>query len=82
MSREETLVGQTSLSPFTVSHRTNDPSDNIKEASKERLTLCAAFSRALDENTDISDTAKPVILIRAVTVGFDVEPLDRISINT
>ena len=34
--------------------------------------MCAAFSLALDESTDISDTALLVIFIRADTVGFDV----------
>ena len=63
---------QTSLSHFTVSHRTNDLSDNIKETLKERLRLCVAFSLDLDESTDISDTALLVMFIRAVTVGFDV----------
>ena len=36
------------------------------------MKSCAAFSLALDDNTDISDTAQLVIFIRAVTVGFDV----------
>ena len=61
------LVKQTSLS-----HRTNDLSDNIKETLKERFKLCEAFSLALDESTDISDTAQLVIFIRAVTAGFDI----------
>ena len=59
------------FSRFTVSRRTDDLSDNNKETLKERLQSCAALSLALDENTDINDTAKLVIFIRAVTVGFD-----------
>ena len=51
------LAEQTSLSRFTVLCRTNDLSDNIKEILKERLKSCEAFSLALDESTDISDTA-------------------------
>ena len=50
----------------------NDPTDDIKETLKERLKLCAAFSLASDESTDISDTAQLVIFIRAATVEFDV----------
>ena len=38
------LVDQTSLSRFTVSRRTNDLSDNIKETLKEKLKSCEAFS--------------------------------------
>ena len=45
---------------------------NIIETIKERLKSYAAFSMALDENTDISDTTQHVIFIRAVTAGFDV----------
>ena len=68
------LVDQTSLLRFTVSRRTDDLSDNIKETSKEILKSRAAFILALDENTDIGDTALLFICIRAVTVCFhDVE---------
>nr|XP_039250069.1 general transcription factor II-I repeat domain-containing protein 2-like [Styela clava] len=76
------LEEQTSLSRFTVSCRTNDLSDNIKETLKERLKSCEAFSLALDEGTDISDTAQLVIFIRAVTAGFDIveEFLDMASL--
>ena len=66
------LVEKTTLSRFAVSLRTNDLSDYIKETLKERLKSCAAFSLALDESTDKSDTALLVIFIRVVTVGFDV----------
>ena len=63
---------QTSLFCFTISHRINDLLYNIKKTLKEILKLCEAFSLALDENTDISDTAQLVIFIRAITVGFDI----------
>ena len=78
------LVGQTSLSRYTVSRRTNDLSDNTKETLKEILKSCAAFSLALDECTDISETAQLVVFIRAITVGLDVveEFLDMASLST
>ena len=78
------LVEQTSLLCFTVSRRTNDLSDNIKETLKERLKSCAAISLALDESTDISDTALLVTFISSVTVGFDVveELLDMTSLSS
>ena len=66
------LVEQTSLSRFSVSRRTNDPSDNIEEALIERLKSYAAFSLVLDESADIGNTAKLVIFSRAVNDGFDV----------
>ena len=43
-----------------------------KKLKRERLKSCEAFNLALDESTDISDTAQLVIFIRAVTDGFDV----------
>ena len=78
------LVDQTSLSRFTVSRRTNDLSDNIKETLKEKLKSCEAISLALDESTDISDTAQLVIFIRAVTAAFDIveEFLDMASLSS
>ena len=78
------LVEQIGPSRFTVSRRTNDLSDNIKDALKERLKLCVDFSQALDVNTDISDTAKIVMFIRAVTVGLDVveEFLDMANLSS
>ena len=63
---------QASLSGFTVSCRTNDLSDNVEQTSKERLELCEAFSPALNESTDISDTAQLVFFIRTVTAGFNI----------
>ena len=38
----------------------------------ERLKSCNAFSLALYESTDISDTAQLVIFTRAVTADFDI----------
>ena len=92
--KKKHLVEQTRLSHFSVSHRPRDLSNSIKEILKEMLKLCAAFSLALDENTDISGTGLLVIFVRAVTAGFDVVeefstwqvfppmPLDRIYVNT
>ena len=79
------LVKQTSLSRFSVSRRTNDLSDDIKETFKEILKSCAVlFSLALYESTDISDTALLVTFIWAVTVGFDVveEFVDMASLSS
>ena len=65
------LEEQTSLSRITVSRRTNDLSDDIKETFKDILKSCAVlFGQALYESTDISDTNQLVIFIRAVAVGF------------
>ena len=60
------LAEQTSLSYFTVVLRTNNLSNNIKEILKDKLKSSEAFSLALNESTDISDTVQLVIFIRAV----------------
>ena len=84
MPREKHLAEQTSLSRFTVLRKTNDLSDNIKEILKERLKSCEAFSLALDESIDISDTAQLVIFNRSVTADFDIveELLDMASLSS
>ena len=85
MSEKKHLLEQNSLLCFNVSHSTNDLSDNIKETLKARMkSSAAAFSQALDESTDISDTAQLVIFIMAVTVGFDVveEFLDMTNLSS
>ena len=81
MPREKTFDEANQPFPL-VSRRTNDLSDNIKKNLKARLKSCEAFSLALDESTDISDTAQLVIFIRAVTAGFDIveEFLDMVSL--
>ena len=66
------LLQQTSLSRFTVSRRITQLSDNIEETLKERINNCAAYSLALDESTDISDTAQLVVFVRGVTDNFDI----------
>ena len=43
----------------------------ISEILKMGLKSCESFNLALDEGTDISDTAQLVIFIRAVTADFD-----------
>ena len=70
--RKKNLTAQSSLFRFIVLRRTNDLSDNIKEILIERLKSCEAFSLALDESTDISETAQLVIFIRGVTADFDI----------
>ena len=78
------LVEQTSLSRITVSHRTNDLSNNITETLKERLKSCELtvwlWMRAL------TSVKQPnfAIFIRAVTAGFDIveEFVDMASLSS
>ena len=63
---------QISLSRFTVARRIDDLSENIKVSLKDRISKCSALSIALDESTDLSDTAQLVVFIRGVTDNFEV----------
>jgi len=66
------LLHQTSLSRFTVSRRINQLAENIEETLKERIRRCSAYSLALDESTDVSDTAQLVVFVRGVTDNFEI----------
>ena len=69
---KKNLVEQISLSRFTVARRIDDLSENIKVSLKDRISKCSALSIALDESTDLSDTAQLVVFIRGVTDNFEV----------
>ena len=81
---KKNLVEQISLSRFTVARRIDDLSENIEVSLKDRISKCFAFSIALDESTDLSDTAQLVVFIRGVTDNFEVteEFLDMASMQS
>ena len=80
---KKNLVEQISLSRFTVARRIDDLSKNIKVSLKDRISKCSALSIALDESTDLSDTAQLVVFIRGVIDNFEVieEFLDMASMK-
>ena len=57
---------QISLSRRTVVRRIHMMADDIKTSLNERITRFEAFSIALDESTDASDTAQLAYFIRRV----------------
>ncbi|XP_047140945.1 general transcription factor II-I repeat domain-containing protein 2A-like [Hydra vulgaris] len=61
-----------SLSHQTIARRVEDLSKNIELALKEKLCKCEAYSLALDESTDRSDTAQLAIFIRFITSNFEI----------
>ena len=78
------LLQQTSISRFTVSRRIDQLAENIQETLKERINKCTAYSLALDESTDISDTAQLAVFVRGVTDTFEIteECLDMASMTS
>uniref|UniRef100_A0A8C5BW02 SPIN-DOC-like zinc-finger domain-containing protein n=1 Tax=Gadus morhua TaxID=8049 RepID=A0A8C5BW02_GADMO len=63
-----------SLSNDTVTRRIEDLAKNLKEQLGQRMEGLGkgAFSIALDESTDISDTAQLLIFIQTVTENFEI----------
>ncbi|XP_065651049.1 general transcription factor II-I repeat domain-containing protein 2A-like [Hydra vulgaris] len=57
-------VEDLNLSHQTIARRVEDLSKNIELSLKEKLNKCEAYSLALDESTDRSDTAQLAIFIR------------------
>ena len=66
------MANALSLSHQTVARRMIDLSENISNALVEKLNKCQVYSLALDESTDISDTAQLTIFVRGVTQEFEV----------
>ena len=66
------MVEKTSLSSQTVARRVDDLANNIQNILINRLGACQFYSLAIDESTDVCDTAQLAIFIRGVTKGFEV----------
>lgn len=60
------------LSNNTMTRRIEELADNVSEQIAFHASNCKFFSLAMDESTDISDTAQVSIFIRAVSNTFEV----------
>lgn len=76
-------VEKISLSHQTVARRVDELSSNIEGSLAKRLAECEFYSLALDESTDISDTAQLSVFVRGVTEQFVIieELLDLCSMQ-
>jgi hypothetical protein len=61
------------LSRRTVVRRIGMMADDIKKSLKEKIARLKAFSIALDDDTDASDTAQLAIFIRGVDADVNIE---------
>lgn len=61
-----------SLSAPTLTRRVQDMRDDVLGTLKQRFRDCRYFAIALDESTDVKDTAQLAIYFRGVTDSFDI----------
>ncbi|XP_050516254.1 general transcription factor II-I repeat domain-containing protein 2B-like [Diabrotica virgifera virgifera] len=69
---QEALVKNISLSHQTIARRIDDMSKDIESSLKTQLKKCVFYSFALDESTDVSDTAQLAVFVRGVTEDYTV----------
>lgn len=62
---------EVSLSRMTIQRRVDDLANDIREQLKTRVKSFQYFSLALDESTDVSDTAQLLVFVRGVDEGFE-----------
>ena len=72
------------MSRFIVTRRIDAMSNHLEDALAENISKFSNYSLALDETTDISDTALLAVFIRGVTNDFEIkeEFLDLASIKS
>lgn len=72
-----------SLSANTVARRVTDIAKNLSNQLCEKNQYLEWFSLALDESTDVSDTAQVLIFIRGININYEIyeELLDVHSIH-
>ncbi|XP_049790353.1 zinc finger BED domain-containing protein 5-like [Schistocerca nitens] len=68
------------LSANTVARRIDDIAQNISSQLRDKNQDLDWFSLAVDESTDVSDTAKVLLFIRGIDKNYEVEIMDSESI--
>ena len=67
------LIEQTSLSRFTVGRRTDALSSHLEDILAENASKFSYYGLALDESTDITNTAQLIVSIRGLTDEFQIK---------
>jgi hypothetical protein len=82
-SEKENIFKNISLSANTVARRVEDIAENIQSQLSDKNRHLEWFSLALDESTDVSDTAQVLVFIRGINRNYEVyeELLDVNSIH-
>ena len=70
--KDKESFGKISLSRTTITRRTEQLSENIQVQLQDRIKEMVAFSLALDESTDMVDTAQLAVFIRGVDKSLNV----------
>nr|CAI5828525.1 unnamed protein product [Callosobruchus analis] len=72
MAYKKIKIENISLSRMTIQRRISDIPTDLFEQLKIKATDFAYFSIAIDESTDIKDTAQLLVFIRGITGSFDI----------
>lgn len=70
--QQKKLFEKISLSASTVTRRVEEIGEEIEQCLKEKIAKFVYYSIALDESTDISDTAQLAIFIRGIDCNFNI----------
>ncbi|KAG6926376.1 GTF2I repeat domain containing 2 [Chelydra serpentina] len=66
------IFEKVSLSRMTVQRRTADISTNLSDQFKQIVSEFCFYSLAMDESTDLKDTAQLLIFIRGIDKNFEI----------